>query len=163
MMMKDDNYIYLIGSENQGYAGFTTEKKLAKEFIKNRPSFKYVKLKKDSDEIKRLNNSFSSSHDEIVSNAYGRKYLMFSYEEEYFLDSFMDYLTSDIPSTIKSLMSAIYILKFDEDEKPFVNVLIRILESYIFDIEHGLIDEGIDHYFDFDVAADLFVKNHLEI
>lgn len=161
--MSDNKYIYLIGNKKQGYMGFTMEKSLAKEFVKGRPNFHYVKVNANSEEFKRIDINSMTSHDEVVSNAYGNKYLMFSYEEEFFIESFMDFVTGDIPLIIEDFIYAMGILKFDDDEKPPINTLIRILQTYLFDLEHGLLDDGTDHYFDYDKAADYFVENNLGV
>lgn len=123
--MKDPDikYIYLIGNDIHGFHSYTTSKKIAKEFVKQRKNKYEIKKVKYN---KKLYENLSCN-EEIVSH--DGTILMSAIEEEYLFDSFAQW-EGDILLYINEFIKFNKYVKYSKDEKKKIKEMYRFLNDY---------------------------------
>lgn len=150
--------IYIFGNKHVGFLGHTYSKTDAKEIMENRKHLKMFKIKND-DYCKQhlsINTEFVKIFDKVFMTAN---------EEEFFIESFIQY-QSDVIYYIDILFNNIKYFKFDNKEKHIIDNLLSFLEGYKNYINEGqYLDEDGEIYdamFDTESAQKWFIENILD-
>lgn len=162
---KMPKHVYLIGSENVGYQGYTYEKKVLKGFLKHRSKHFTSKKVKTAKVHEHLHLS-----DEIIP--FADDIFMFGSEEEFFLESFGPYL-NDTMSCLDRLTKQLKVLKLTEEEKKTLSHLelfvknVKALHKFSEEFDCDDIEayeNGIhmDNVVDWDEAKRYFIKHVLD-
>ena len=151
-------HIYIFGNKHIGFMGHTYNKTDAEEIMKNRKHLKMFKIKND-DYCKQnisMNTEFVKMFDKVFMTAD---------EEEYFIESFVQY-QMDVIYFIDILVNNIKYFKLNDKEKPIIDYLLAFLEDYKEYIEKGqYLDETCERYdemFDTESAQKWFIENVLD-
>lgn len=157
--MKSDNDLkyYLVGY-NGKLVGFSYDKIMVKELIKERgKEYSFIKVKN-----KKIHEMIDKCL--IPEIVYLEGHLLFSDEEPEFMEGFSQYQI-DFIYYAKSLLKTLKYIKFSDDEINIIKDLILELRDYIEAMEHGCLcdDEtgGSFEYFNYSEAIKWYKKNVL--
>lgn len=156
--LKNKKHVYLVGTDRGGYAGYSFSKKDAKAFVKYRKGFVLKKIKNTEKVFENLN-----LNDEIID--FGYDVLMTGSEEEFFIESFNQYLT-DTENELKLLSPLLSFLKCSEEEKHHVDDIRTFIKNYLSVVK--LTDENdVDTITTWDLIDEVeakryFIKNVLD-